>query len=311
MSRKRPFNVSPKGRTKKKKSVGMSTQADTDGFKSVRSRATSSLLVEKFEHLNDVQRKSVVALGFGHLLDLKIREVPQKLAYFVLSNFDCDHCDILLPPSDRRLHVDENDVHLTLGLPKGRNNIVSVKTSQEDSLLKEWKACVCVENPSRIVASDVAAAVIRETTGGIWFKRHFLVLMVVYLVEHTSIGYINCKVFDKFHKLEAVKDINWCGYIIGILQSRRRIWQKNPTNQYLGPIMFLVGLYIDRVVMDSRTAPRTFPTIKGWDQDLIQKRQLAEASVGLFGSGYICDRYLLTSIPKKGLLGVVLNPTPT
>lgn len=87
--------------TQKKKMVfGINSQSHNEAFKSVRSWATPSLSVEKFDQLNDVQRKVVVALGFGGLLELKIREVPQKLAYFVLSSFDCDRCDILLPPGN-------------------------------------------------------------------------------------------------------------------------------------------------------------------------------------------------------------------
>lgn len=74
--------------------------------------------MEKIEQLNVVQRNVIVALGFGHLLDLMIKEVPQKITYFALDNFDCDRLYIHLHPGDRRLHVDEDDVYLTLGLPK-------------------------------------------------------------------------------------------------------------------------------------------------------------------------------------------------
>lgn len=63
------------------------------------------------------------------------------------------------------MHVDEDDIYSTLALPKGRNNIAFIKNNQDNSILHEWKNLVADGNPLKIIAADVAAAMIKETTG--------------------------------------------------------------------------------------------------------------------------------------------------
>lgn len=69
------------------------------------------------------------------------------------------------------------------------------------------------------------------------------------------------------------------------------------------------GFYIDRVIVDGRTAPRTFPTLIGWDQELIRKRQSIEVGVGRFGTGYICDRLVKPEEPPVGAVASRENQT--
>lgn len=137
------------------------SHSNNDAFESVRSRATPSLLVEKFGLMNALQRQAIVDLGFRSLFELKVREVPQKLTHLVLSNFDRDKSDIVLPVGYRKLHVDEEDMHIKLGLSKGRTNIVSARLSHDSELSLKWKSIAANGNPARIVAADVANEMIK------------------------------------------------------------------------------------------------------------------------------------------------------
>lgn len=209
-------------------------------FGTLSCRAIPSLLVESLPLMNDIQRESIKAIGMGALLDLGVHEIPHKLAYYILSNFNECSSELILDDGNRRLHIDEEDVFLTLGLPKGRTAFVVEHYCTNQELLAEWRHMTSPGNPKRVSASQVKESMLAASDGGDWFKRQFLILTIACLVEHTSTGYINQKLFGNFVDLTKVADLNWCKYTMKSLIEHKAQWRTKTTNAFLGPILFLV-----------------------------------------------------------------------
>ncbi|KAL6558275.1 hypothetical protein OROMI_018625 [Orobanche minor] len=93
-----------------------------DGFPMMACRTNPQVLVNTIEKLNDIQKKEIVDMGFGHILLLSIKEVPSMLGYWVVNNFNPITCEIKLQDG-RRLHIDDNDVYRVFGLPKGKRSM--------------------------------------------------------------------------------------------------------------------------------------------------------------------------------------------
>ena len=64
------------------------------------------------------QKEAMQELGFGAMLHYNIKEIPGYIAYWVLKSFNHARCQIPLCGGGS-LTLDEEDVHLTLGFPRG------------------------------------------------------------------------------------------------------------------------------------------------------------------------------------------------
>lgn len=81
-------------------------------------KRSSDILVGLMRSLNNNQLEAVRDLGFESLMHIGITEIPSKLAFWLLSNFEPISCSIVVD-NNRKLHISEEDVFLTLGIPKG------------------------------------------------------------------------------------------------------------------------------------------------------------------------------------------------
>ncbi|KAJ8426217.1 hypothetical protein Cgig2_024772 [Carnegiea gigantea] len=74
-------------------------------------------LQQVIENLKDKQKEALKEIDFGGFLHLQADIIPGKLALWLVHNFDTRSCSLALVHG--RLRVTEQDVHMTLGLPKG------------------------------------------------------------------------------------------------------------------------------------------------------------------------------------------------
>nr|GME03285.1 uncharacterized protein LOC109190399 [Ipomoea batatas] len=123
--------------------------------------------------------------------------------------------------------------------------------------------------------------------GDVWFKRHFAVLVVSVLGGTMKNGYANQLVFHNFEDVDEIKNLNWCKFVLECLVERHAQWVHNPDKQFSGPIVFLLLLYVDRVVHSDRVVPHLVPSLRGWSSRHLKARQLSEIQSGGFGRGIV------------------------
>ncbi|CAH9110150.1 unnamed protein product [Cuscuta epithymum] len=259
-------------------------------------RMSPSSITEIMKNLSAEQKKEVVEMGFGPLLNLEVKQLPMQLAYWLLDNFDSRSVSLLLP-NNERLRINEDGVHVTLGFPKGKinvKNLIDTESENTSHMVANWRSQFQTEN-GVVKTAQVKKVIEENKAGGVWFKKNFLVLLVTCLIEGKQNCFANQSILKALQDDSKIKDLNWCGYTLETLIEAKDYWSKNRERQFPGPLLFLIVFYVDNIVFKGRKVDRAFPSIIGWTTQKLNKRQKEEIETGGFGYGYIDE-------PNKGEL---------
>ncbi|KAL3626839.1 hypothetical protein CASFOL_029318 [Castilleja foliolosa] len=256
----------------------------------LKSRNGAYQLVKALRSMNDRQRNVVSEMGFGLLFRLDPpKELPTKLCYWLLENFEPRSCELILTDG-RRLQVDPADVEPVLGLRSGGVLIERKTRGETVDLVEQWRLLYKDGKPNR-TATSVIDSMLARTDGDVWFKRLFLIAMSACLMDVASNGYVSTGIMGNFENPDNAVNLNWGEFLIRCLVDHTITWKKNKTDKfYMGPILFLLGLYVDRVVDCYRSVDRTYPVMAGWSSKKLYDRQKTERENGGFGGGRIYDR---------------------
>ncbi|GER25456.1 E3 ubiquitin-protein ligase [Striga asiatica] len=253
-------------------------------YEKLKSRTCPQVLVNSCKKMNAAQKRAVNEIGFGSIFHLSVNKLPRKLGYWLLDNFQPKTCEIKLQ-NGHNVHIESEDVALVLGFPNGECAIKKKKKHEQCSLLEEWGGKF-VKDKKKILPNDVSAEMLSNQDGGLWFIRHFLVLLTSCLIETSGTGYILPQIMTHFNNTSAVQHLNWCDYVLECLVNHHITWAKNKKKSFNGPIFFLMMFYVDRVVIYKRVVPRCLPLVRGWTNKLLRERQKTEIRSGGFGGGY-------------------------
>lgn len=116
-------------------------------------------------------------MGFVHVLELRVEEVHAKLSYWVVDRFDPRSCELILS-TDTRLHIEPDDVWRVFGFLRGKLPIVK---DPKCSLLVEWMNLFGGAK-AKIGQADILKKMMAVDDDGVWFKWHFIVLVMSSLV---------------------------------------------------------------------------------------------------------------------------------
>lgn len=133
-------------------------------------------LVETLMHLNEAQRITVQHMGFGSLFHVSITEIPIRIAMWCVEQFEPRSYSFKMTNSRPPIHISEEDVRVTLGIPKGSIPVSRKPKRVESAILDAWVERIC-RGKWNILTKHVQEALLSEINGGIWFMRHFLVLV--------------------------------------------------------------------------------------------------------------------------------------
>nr|GMC66908.1 uncharacterized protein LOC109193148 isoform X2 [Ipomoea batatas] len=117
----------------------------------------------------------IVGLGFGSLLEFQITDCPPRLLRWLLANFDSTMRTFDLG-GGRSLVVDERDVELLLGFPCGPVEMVKWDKLEISNMLKHWRDKF-EKTRHTVTCAEIATKVKALVDGGLWFKRHFTLLL--------------------------------------------------------------------------------------------------------------------------------------
>nr|GMD01496.1 uncharacterized protein LOC109155364 [Ipomoea batatas] len=121
------------------------------------------------------------------------------------------------------------------------------------------------DSRGKVTVTALYNELLTHNNAGIWFKRHFSVVVVSTLIESEHNGYVNQKIAHMFD--DTNRD-----------SKARLVWVL---------IEMLATIYADRVVVGSRDNTRERLVLKGWTSKLLKQREAREISVGGFGLGYL------------------------
>ncbi|KAH9612340.1 hypothetical protein KSS87_000669 [Heliosperma pusillum] len=201
--------------------------------------------------LSEKQIQAIQEMGFGSLLLFQIKKVPGSLAYWLVSNYDPIKGCLL----DGKLSILEEDIYLSLGLPKGPNVVIEASNGDKCPVyLSVWRS------------SKRNSAMIPLMSKTFWPSS-----------LHKKKA--SLKLLKSLANTDSISDFNWCNFIKRKLADQVQSWQKKEfetkqlkENWFGGPIMALVFVYLDRCVFKSRLVSRQFPTLSTWTTEAISKR---------------------------------------
>nr|GMD41947.1 hypothetical protein DM860_011184 [Ipomoea batatas] len=244
-------------------------------YPSLRSRSSTSQFFEALQGLNAAQTAAIIEMGFASLFHLQIDNLPTKMGYWLIQNYN---------PRNSMLYLAD-------GFPRGDLKIEKWSRAHNTDLLEEWKGLV-VKSPRGYLYSDVIKAMHSCENGGLWFKRHFIDLVCSLFIDTPQNGYVRSHIFHHLVNVDQIKHLNWCDYVLRSLMDSQLSCAKSSKALFTGPPLFLTVFYVDRVVVFTRDIPRQIPSFVGWTAQLIKDREVAEIQAGGFGLGRVEDRFI-------------------
>lgn len=136
------------------------------------------------------------------------------------------------------ISVTKEDVAGVLGLPNGLVPIVERDSQVVSTELREWRDKVNKQR-GRITVKALATLLLNLRDGGVWFQRHFCIVVVTSLVASVSNGYVNQQIVHMFRDVNKIKDLDWCGYLLRSLVAAHGFWKQDKTSKVTGPLTFL------------------------------------------------------------------------
>ncbi|XP_057775256.1 uncharacterized protein LOC130994235 [Salvia miltiorrhiza] len=255
---------------------------------SLNTRTTLASFHDALLKLNTAQKDAVRDIGFGNILELRVKELPGRLAYWALNSFNPTTCELEISTSIR-VKVTENDVYRVFGIPKGFRRIKRFDRQTSSELFDDWVALFRVENRDKIKIGLVVNEMLKCKTGGTWFKRHFMIAMCFSIFESFSNGTVHPHVLNTLVDVDKLAEWDWAEYMVRSLIENRKTWGGDETKMYTGPSIFLVLFYVDRINISGTISKRVFPILMSWSSSDLRERQRIEKDKPKFGIGRLCE----------------------
>ncbi|KAL6551352.1 hypothetical protein OROMI_021840 [Orobanche minor] len=187
--------------------------------------------------------------------------------------------------SNRRILVTEDDVTRVYGFPKGKRFIQRFQKKDESQLFDEMMDYIPDTQRHKITIKKLHEAALNCLDGGAWFKRLFMVAIQATFMESTANGYVSPFILNCLSDVNRIKDWNWSEYVMRSLIENKTAYAEENASHFVGPLLFLMLFYVDRVRYKVQKTLREFPVIANWTTKLLRSREKAEIKGGCFADG--------------------------
>ncbi|KAK1353776.1 hypothetical protein POM88_052141 [Heracleum sosnowskyi] len=163
------------------------------------------------------------------------------------------------------------------------------KNSRIEERIKTWRAQFPMTEGTNLVRISDVVDKIKET-GEVddIFTMNFLVVMTNVLIRSNTNNSIIQTILSLNDELDNCGNYNWAKYLIENLVITKKRWMHTSSLFFTGPMIFLLVLYVDRVLFGEKAlVRRKFPAFIGWTKDKLKQREVMEADEGAFGSGVL------------------------
>ncbi|KAK9676018.1 hypothetical protein RND81_11G048400 [Saponaria officinalis] len=233
------------------------------------------LLFYAVQCLSYAQWTAIEEIGFGGVYWLRVNKIPMQLGYWLLSNYEpAKNCLIL--PGGKELHLRAADVHATLGFPMGSKEVQLAKSlNDSDDFSRFYNAWGDQFQPTSGLVSTKTLVhhLVNQEDGGDLFKINWVVLVVSFLIQNTQKPNANFHVLKSLMSVDEIPQYNWCEFVLTSLRTCQKSWVNTNKKGYVtGPLLFLMLVYVDRVVHETRYVDRDYFTLVGWSTPHLNAR---------------------------------------
>ncbi|PWA96205.1 hypothetical protein CTI12_AA040660 [Artemisia annua] len=179
-------------------------------------------------------------MGFGIVLGFSIKDVPTRLSYWLLDNFDEDKC--VLNVDGKAISITRETVRDVLGIPMGSVPVKAVDEADcRHPLVVEWKKQF--ERTTRYKHIPVEKQIYTQADGGWMFKLNFLVLYFTSIGESNKNATVNLRFFNCIQDEIDIPGFDWCSYVLECLVRTKKSWIRH--RHYCGPVIVLLVVYAE------------------------------------------------------------------
>ncbi|KAL1549438.1 hypothetical protein AAHA92_17543 [Salvia divinorum] len=201
-------------------------------------RSTPKYFKKVVSSFNSKQQKAIVELGFGSLLNLQLDYMPGKLAFWLASYYNPLKGTLPLFVGDGE-HIDEEDVHLTRGFPRGRI-LIDRKGKNTNLALMDGIAAEVQKKRKYLKPEDIESIMMKEVDGGDYFKKLSMLLVEYCFIKAPADGFVRPKILKLIEDVSEIINYDWFGYLLFVLLTAHERWIKSKSRYYTGPHVFLV-----------------------------------------------------------------------
>ncbi|GJZ11370.1 hypothetical protein Tco_0546129, partial [Tanacetum coccineum] len=298
--------VSRKGKNKEKQltSEEAAYQEYLSTFPSFHARTTHVSLFSAIRNSSVDMLRFLNDIGFSSLNNASIDKLPMKLGWFVVSRFK--NYKLSLDTGDQ-IEVTRSKIHDMLGIPVGGYSLFKLDERETgDEFVKEWADQFSPIALKKIRVNDIARKLVESQEIDFLFKVNFLTLFTNTMCKADGLkGEICLDVVKRVREDTVISDIDWCGYVYDCLRDSKL---PKGTNNYLGPLTFLILLYLDSTNFERFPVVRTRPAVKNWTSYLMRQRQELELKKRVVGLLDLNSDWTETEVKEaEGFIGSVEN----
>ncbi|KAH9613600.1 hypothetical protein KSS87_021417, partial [Heliosperma pusillum] len=224
----------------------------------------TSRLMKLISQLNHAQREAVKRIGFGGLLDLRLKHE------FLVTKFDVHDC-FLLPLGHKPLDL----------VPTGRKKD---PLAEENKQLKDrWRKNYKLSKPGEpIPLGKLLIDLEKDKEGGDQFCRLFVLFDMSSFLPPTTNNTVDMKLLGAVEDVGVINEYDWCSYVLDGVVSAAFVARKSP-RCLRGCIAFLMITYFQRFHFRDEAPRYDLPLIKHCDDERITSRLKGELVGGCLG----------------------------
>ncbi|KAH9604180.1 hypothetical protein KSS87_016802 [Heliosperma pusillum] len=247
-------------------------------------------LLKLISRLNHAQREAVKRIGFGGLLDLRLKHVPVEHVHLFFEAFN-DLSHIFRASDSKEFLVSKFDVHDCFLLPLGHKPLDLVPTgrkkdplAEENKQLKDrWRKNYKLSKPGEpIPLGKLLLDLEKDKEGGEQFCRLFVLFSMSSFLAPTTNNTVNMKLLGAVEDVGVINEYDWCSYVLDGVVSAAFVARKSP-RCLRGCIPFLMITYFQRFDFRDEAPRYDLPLIKHWDDERITSRLKGELVGGCLG----------------------------
>ncbi|KAH9613678.1 hypothetical protein KSS87_004068 [Heliosperma pusillum] len=247
-------------------------------------------LLKLISQLNHAQRGAVKRIGFGGLLDLRLKHVPVEHVHLFFEAFN-DLSHIFRASDSKEFLVSKIDVHDCFLLPLGHKPLDLVPTgrkkdplAEENKQLKDrWRKSYKLSNPGEpIHLGKLLTDLEKDKEGGDHFCRLFVLFSMSSFLAPTTNNTVDMKLLGAVEDVGVINEYDWCSYVLDGVVSAAFVARKSP-RCLRGCIPFLMITYFQSFDFRDEAPCYDLPLIKHWDDERIASRLKGELVGGCLG----------------------------
>ncbi|KAH9609422.1 hypothetical protein KSS87_021711 [Heliosperma pusillum] len=201
---------------------GDGVEVSVDPTPSIFVKCRPGRLLKLISQLNHAQREAVKRIGFGGLLDLRLKHVPVEHVHLFFEALN-DLSHIFRASDSKEFLVSKFDVHDCFLLPLGHKPLDLVPTgrkkdplAEENKQLKDrWRKSYKLSKPGEpIHLGKLLTDLEKDKEGGDQFCRLFVLFSMSSFLAPTTNNTVDMKLLGAVEDVGVINEYDWCSYVL-------------------------------------------------------------------------------------------------